>query len=56
MMEEDIPHANIPIIDLDAANAATSLLEAATTYGFVYIKQESSGLDATELDETFRLV
>lgn len=48
--------ANIPVIDLNATDAATSLMDAATTYGFLYVKQEGSGLAQTGLDETFRLV
>lgn len=49
--------ASIPTIDLKAANAATKLLDAAITWGFVFIKHNDiSNVSPEDVAELFSLV
>ena len=48
--------AAIPIIDLDAAGAAEHLLEAAATYGFLYVKHRNLFPSPGDVNRMFNIV
>jgi hypothetical protein len=48
--------ANIPVIDLSAPSAAAEILEAASTYGFVYVKNNELGIPSQDIHNMFELV
>lgn len=48
--------AGIPIVDLGSPNAPQELLAASVTHGFIFIKQESSGLSQRSVDNIFDIV
>lgn len=50
----------IPVIDISGttpkAEVAKQLVDAATTYGFVYIKNQGKDIPVEAMDNTFSLV
>jgi hypothetical protein len=53
------PSAQIPVIDISPSNphAATQLLDAATSYGFVFIENNAAaGMPPTNVQNMFDLV
>lgn len=52
-VEEDV---DIPIIDLNSPTASDELLDAATKYGFIFVKHDNVGLEPTQVDSMFELV
>ena len=53
--------AKIPIIDIsdaaaDQAQLASSLVEAAAEYGFVYVRNTGRDLAAEQIDKAFEIV
>ena len=49
-------HAAIPVIDLSSQNAASELLDAASTFGFVFVRHEGLNLAPEQVDRMFQLV
>lgn len=49
-------NANIPIIDLTSDNAASELLDAAASYGFVFVKQNETDVSSEQVSSVFKLV
>lgn len=49
---------NIPVIDISEANenAAADFVDAATKYGFVFVKNNAAGIAPDEIRRTFALV
>lgn len=48
--------AEIPVIDLNAPDAASALLGAAATFGFVFVKHRGLDIRPADVDSMFKLV
>lgn len=48
--------AAIPVIDLSVPSAACDILEAASTCGFVYVKNNELGIPSVDVQNMFGLV
>lgn len=51
------PEVDIPVVDLTSPNAARELLDAAVTYGFIFVKHTKDvEITTEELDNMFGIV
>ncbi|KAI9651938.1 MAG: hypothetical protein M1831_007480 [Alyxoria varia] len=46
---------SIPIIDLNSADAAAEVFQAACQHGFIFVKQESTGMSLDDAEHMFQL-
>ena len=55
-LQRETQTCQIPVIDIGDPSTADRLVDAAASYGFVFIKGENLGFTADILNETFALV
>jgi ubiquinone/menaquinone biosynthesis C-methylase UbiE len=58
MSHPEIQDAEIPVIDISSASleVADEVLHAASTHGFLFIKNDGVTIPPEDIDEMFRLV
>jgi len=54
--DNPVGYLDIPVVDINAENAVDTLLDAAKTYGFIFVKHENLDPSPSEVDSMFELV